>query len=153
MKRPEKQIIDNKMLETILNESIICRIGMCKDNMPYVVPMNFAHHDNVLYLHAAKTGRKMTIINENPNVCFEMEHKTEVTSAPTSCGWSMKYYSIIGHGIASFVTDAEDKAEALDLLMEKYAGGKRNSYPDEVLGKVAIIRIDITGMTGKKSGY
>ncbi|WP_340818403.1 pyridoxamine 5'-phosphate oxidase family protein [Methanolobus sp. WCC4] len=153
MRRPEKQIRDDMMMETILNEAIICRISMCRDNVPYVVPMNFAYHDNALYLHAAKAGKKMDLINENPHICFEMEYRAEVTPAPTSCGWSMKYYSIIGHGNASIITDAEDKVKALDLLMEKYAGEMKNSYPDEVLGKVAVIRVDITEMTGKFSGY
>lgn len=153
MRRPEKQITDKDVLKIILNESVVCRIGLCRDNIPYVVPMNFAYYDNALYLHAAKAGRKLDIISVNPRVCFEMEHKAEVSPAPTSCGWSMKYYSIIGHGNASLVTDANDKTAALNLLMEKYAGEMKDSYPDAILDKVAIIRIDITGMTGKFSGY
>ena len=153
MRRPEKEIKDEKLMETILNESVICRIGLCRDNVPYVVPMNFAYHDNALYLHAAKAGKKTDILNENPRVCFEMEYGAEVTPAPTSCGWSMKYYSIIGQGNASVMTDAIDKTQALNLLMEKYAGEKKPSYSDEVLDKVAIIRIEIIGITGKFSGY
>ena len=153
MRRPEKQIRDERMMKTILEDAIICRIGLCKDNVPYVVPMNFAYCEKALYLHAAKAGKKMDIINENPLVCFEMEYGAEVTPAPTSCGWSMKYYSIIGQGNASIITDTEDKVRALNQLMEKYAGEEKPSYSDEVLAKVAIIRIDITEMTGKKSWY
>lgn len=153
MRRPEKQISDKRMLETILNEAIICRIGLCKDNIPYVVPMSFVYYDNALYLHAAKAGKKMEMISENPLVCFEMEYGAEVIPAATSCGWSMKYYSIIGQGNAFLIMDEEDKTRALNLLMEKYAGEKKPSYSDDILGKVAIIRIDITEMTGKKSGY
>lgn len=153
MRRPEKQILDEDLMKTILNEAVICRIAMCKDNVPYVVPMNFAYRDNALYLHAAQKGKKMDILSENPCVCFEMEYKTEVTPAPTSCGWSMKYYSIIGRGTASFVTAGEDKTRALNLLMEKYPGENDLCYEDAILNKVAIIRIDISEMTGKSSGY
>lgn len=153
MRRPEKQIHDKKVLETILKGVIICRIGLCKDNIPYVVPMNFAYCDNAIYLHAAKAGKKMDIIRENPLVCFEMEYGAEVIPAATSCGWSMKYYSIIGQGNAFLIMDEEDKTRALNLLMEKYAGEKKPLYSGDILEKVAIIRIDITEMTGKKSGY
>ncbi|MDK2825370.1 MAG: uncharacterized protein PWQ51_1820 [Methanolobus sp.] len=153
MRRPEKQIIDGDMLQTILSDAIICRIGMCRNNVPYVVPMNFTYHDNALYLHAAREGMKLDMMAENPLVCFEMEYKTEVSPAPTSCGWSMKYYSIIGWGNASMITDSEDKMKVLNLLMAKYAGEMNDSYPDEVLSKTAIIKIEITEMTGKSSGY
>jgi hypothetical protein len=153
MRRTEKRIADDESIMTILNEAIVCRIGMCMDNVPYVVPMNFAYHDNVLYLHAAREGKKLDMMADNPHVCFEMEYKTEVSPAPTSCGWSMKYYSIIGWGNASLVTDAEDKTRALNLLMEKYAGEVKDSYTDTILDKVAIVRIEITEMTGKFSGY
>nr|WP_321498669.1 pyridoxamine 5'-phosphate oxidase family protein [uncultured Methanolobus sp.] len=153
MKRPEKQIMDEDMLQTILNEAIVCRIGMCRDNVPYVVPMNFAYHDNALYLHAVREGMKLDMMAENPHVCFEMEYKAEVSPAPTSCGWSMKYYSIIGWGNASMITDQDDKTKALNLLMDKYAGQTNDSYPDKVLIKTAVIKIEITEMTGKSSGY
>jgi nitroimidazol reductase NimA-like FMN-containing flavoprotein (pyridoxamine 5'-phosphate oxidase superfamily) len=115
--------------------------------------MNFAYHDNALYLHAARAGKKLDIIKANPHVCFEMEYKAEVSLASTSCGWSMKYYSIIGWGNASMITNSADKTEALNLLMEKYAGEKSLSYEDTILDKVAIIRVEITEMTGKRSGY
>ncbi|WP_319507773.1 pyridoxamine 5'-phosphate oxidase family protein [uncultured Methanolobus sp.] len=153
MRRPEKIIVDEDMILTILHEAIVCRIGLCKNNVPYVVPMNFAYHDNAIYLHSARTGKKLAIINANPHVCFEMEYKAEVSPAHTSCGWSMKYYSIIGWGDSALVTDKGDKTKALNLLMEKYAGEKKTSYNDAVLDKVAIVRINITEMTGKFSGY
>ncbi|MEZ5335156.1 MAG: pyridoxamine 5'-phosphate oxidase family protein [Methanolobus sp.] len=86
MRRPEKQIMDKDMILTILNESLICRIAMCQDNVPYVVPMNFAYNDNALFLHAAKAGKKLEMMAENPHVCFEMEYRAKVSPAPTSCG-------------------------------------------------------------------
>lgn len=153
MRRPEKKIVDEDLIQTILNETIVCRIGLCKDNVPYVVPMNFAYHGDALYLHAAKAGKKLDIIDDNPHVCFEMEYEAEVSPAPTSCGWSMKYYSIIGWGNASLITDFKNKIEALNLLMDKYAGEPPSSYTDAILDKVAIIRIDITEIYGKFSGY
>jgi nitroimidazol reductase NimA-like FMN-containing flavoprotein (pyridoxamine 5'-phosphate oxidase superfamily) len=153
MRRSEKQIIDKETLGTILNKSIVCRIGMCRDNIPYVVPMNFAYHGNALYLHAAKEGKKLDMMAENPHVCFETEYKAKVSPAPTSCGWSMKYYSIIGWGNASILNDPEDKTKALNLLMDKYADETNDSYPDKVLSKTAIIKVEITELTGKFSGY
>jgi len=40
--------------------------------------------DDVLYLHAAKLGKKLDIINENPQVCFGIDYKAELFPAPTA---------------------------------------------------------------------
>lgn len=140
-------------MESILDEVPVCRLGLCRDNIPYVVPMNFAQKDNVIYLHAALEGKKLDIIRANPLVCFEVDHRTEIVSPGAACNWGMRFYSIIGWGNASIIEDAAGKAEALRIIMEKYAGRGDFSFSEDSLEKVVVIMIRITEMTGKKSGY
>lgn len=78
MRRSEKEVNDIHEIESILKQTSICRIGLCVDNIPYVVPMNYGYRDNCLYLHSAKEGRKIDIIRENPNVCFEVDTDIEL---------------------------------------------------------------------------
>jgi nitroimidazol reductase NimA-like FMN-containing flavoprotein (pyridoxamine 5'-phosphate oxidase superfamily) len=153
LRRSDKEIQDAGLMQTILDEAPVCRLGMCRDNIPYVVPMNFAYRENAIYLHAALEGKKLDILRENLLVCFEIDLDIGIVPSQSSCEWGTKYYSIIGWGDATFIEDAEGKAEALDLIMEKYAGRAGFSFPDDSLGKVIVIKIRITGMTGKKSGY
>jgi hypothetical protein len=136
-----------------MDEEPVCRLGMCRDNIPYVVPMNFAHRENTIYLHAALEGKKLDIIRANPLVCFEVEHRTEIVSSRAACNWGMRFYSIIGWGNASIIEDAAGKASALNIIMEKYAGRADFSFSEDSLEKVVVIMIRITEMTAKKSGY
>jgi nitroimidazol reductase NimA-like FMN-containing flavoprotein (pyridoxamine 5'-phosphate oxidase superfamily) len=64
----------------------------------------------------------------------------------------MKYRSVIGFGTASFIGDPESKRHALDLIMRHYSEGSFE-FPEEVLEKTVVIKVEITRMTGKKSGY
>ena len=153
MRRSEKEVKDIVEIEEVLGRAMICRLGLCIDNIPYVVPMNFAYMNNCLYLHSAKEGKKIDIIRQNPNVCFEVEEDTElVKGGAVACRWGMKFKSVIGFGTASLIEDKAEKKKALDLIMQQYSDEKNFKYKDEQVDAVTVLQIRITEMSCKKSG-
>ena len=155
MRRNDKEIKDNETIQWILKEALFCRIALCHDNKPYIVPMNFGFKNNCLYLHSATEGRKLNILKENNNICFELDIKTEIIKSENACNWGMKYYSVIGSGKAVFVEDVEEKKKSLNIIMEKYSANDTKSYEysQSSLDKTTVIKIKIDEITGKKSGY
>jgi len=155
MRRSDKEINDNETIEYILDEALICRIGLCDNNKPYIVPMNFAYKDNSLYLHSAMEGRKIEILRENNDVCFELDIQNELLESEMACDWGMKYYSVIGFGKGYFIEDDQEKKHILDIFMKKYARNslKKFEYSSNALQKTLIIKVEIEEVTGKKSGY
>jgi nitroimidazol reductase NimA-like FMN-containing flavoprotein (pyridoxamine 5'-phosphate oxidase superfamily) len=152
MRRAEEEIKDREAMETILHRATVCRLGLCRDSVPYVVPLSFGYRDNVLYLHSAPQGRKMDTIRENPHVCFEVDIDQELVPADTPCAWTVRYRSVIGWGKARLVESAEEKRAALDVILGHYAGGP-GEYRQDALEKVTVIAVEIDRMTGKQSGY
>ncbi|WP_414470262.1 pyridoxamine 5'-phosphate oxidase family protein [Methanobacterium sp. ACI-7] len=155
MRRNDKEIKDLGIIEEILKEAQVCRIALCDIDKPYIIPMNFGFKDNYLYIHSASEGRKIDIINKNNNICFEVDIKEEIIKAEDACNWGMKYYSVIGSGKAHFIEDIKGKKEALDIIMQKYSGNNASEfkYSLQSLKKTVVIKINITEITGKKSGY
>ena len=152
MRRKDKEIKDKAVIESIIKRATVCRIGLCENNVPYVVPLVFGYKDNCLYFHSAPKGRKIDTIKRNNNVCFELDTDLQSVKSETACSWDMKYYSVIGFGKAFFVDDLEEKRKALNIIMEHYSGNP-HEYPTNEINKVAIIKVKIDSMTGKKSGY
>jgi nitroimidazol reductase NimA-like FMN-containing flavoprotein (pyridoxamine 5'-phosphate oxidase superfamily) len=148
----DKEIKDQKEIEAIIQKATVCRVGLSENNVPYVVPVNFGYEDNCLYFHSAPEGKKIETIKKNSNVCFEMDVDQEVVRAETPCNWGVKYRSVIGFGKALLVDDLEEKRRALNIIVEHYSDDSYE-YPENDVRKVAIIRIEIHSMTGKKSGY
>ncbi len=70
MRRADKEIIDKKVIEAIIQESDYCMISISDNNSPYMVPMNFGYKDNNLYLHSSSEGRKIEILKANNQVSF-----------------------------------------------------------------------------------
>jgi len=150
MRRKDKEVTDKKAIEDIILRSTVCKLAMCDRHQPYIVPLCFGFKDNTLYFHSAPKGKKIDILKNNPNVCFEFDIFTEVIKSAKACKCGMKYRSVIGYGKASFVTDENLKRQAFDIIMKQYADGSF-LYEEASLTSTVIIKVDIESMTGKKS--
>jgi nitroimidazol reductase NimA-like FMN-containing flavoprotein (pyridoxamine 5'-phosphate oxidase superfamily) len=152
MRRFDKLITDTKIIEKILNESSICRIGFSVKGEAHIVPVNYGYKDNKIYIHSATGGSKIDFIKENDKVCFEMELEHEIIKGKVACDWTTKYRSIIGYGRISVEDDKLQKAAGLDVIMAKYGGPSKNMYHDKSLDQMVLLIIEIDSLTGKQSG-
>ena len=152
MYRSDKLISDPKIIEQILNESSICRIAFSVDGEAYIVPVNFGYKDNKLYIHSAPEGKKIDFLKKNNRICFEMELDHEIIKDKVACKWTTKYRSVIGYGTISIVQEKSQKIEGLDIIMSKYGGPDKNTYPDAILKKMILLVIEIDTLTAKQSG-
>ena len=156
MRRVDKKIKDIKTIESILHEADHCVVAMSDNNSPYIVPMNFGFKDHNIYLHTSKEGRKIEILKVNNKVSFAVEIKTKVAKSKRSCDWGMNYMSVVGEGYAHFIEDSKKRIEALDIIMSKYSNNESMTsfeYSKTALNKVALIKIEVTLLSGKISGY
>ena len=133
-----------------LNSQPVGRIASLDSNgYPQIIPMNFVYHDGVIYMHSHPFGEKLDNIRRNPNVGFEVDehicflpsyyfHPTDASQADTL------YISVVMKGKAEIVHDNEEKAIALNALMEKYQSEGRYETLDSNMPsvhEVAIIKV------------
>lgn len=148
MRHFERQISDPVEIEGIIRSAMVCRLAMCVNDQPYIVPLCFGYQDGVLYFHSAGEGKKLDMLEANRKVCFEFDIDQRIVKAENPCDWSMDYRSVIGFGVATIVDDGEEKRVGLDAIMRQYSP-RAFSYPDaEVMG-ITVIRVEIESMTGK----
>jgi nitroimidazol reductase NimA-like FMN-containing flavoprotein (pyridoxamine 5'-phosphate oxidase superfamily) len=153
MRRQDKEIKEKEEIEAIIRKANVCRMGLCNGDVPYVVPLNFGYKDGCFFLHSAKEGKKISIIKENNNVCLEFDIQHQVIEAKTPCNWGVKYLSAICFGKAYLIENYEEKKDALDVILSHYSEDFSYEYSENEVENVAIIKVEIEGMTGKKSGY
>ncbi len=150
MRRSEKEITDKLAIEKIINASLVCRLALSDGNQPYIVPLCFGYQDRTLYFHSALEGKKIDILKKNNRTCFEFDVNSEIIKAEKACKWGMKYQSVIGFGKAVLVENIAEKKKALNIIMNHYSD-RDFKFTDKAIGKIAVIKIEIEGMTGKHS--
>lgn len=154
MRRKDKQVTDVIWIEEVLQKAEWLELGLAGiDGWPYVVPMNFGYSDGCLILHGAMEGKRVRMLSENPNVCFQVVTDTEVVRNESNpAAFSMKYRSVTGFGTAQIIGKIEEKREALKVLMHHY-DGPVEPMPDKMLENTFVVKVEISCMTGKNSGY
>lgn len=154
MRRKDKEVTDVNWIEEVLQKAEWLELGLAGiDGWPYVVPMNFGYSDGSLILHGAMGGKRIRMLSENPKVCFQVVTDTEVVrneSDPSE--FSMKYRSVTGFGIVQIIGKIEEKREALKMLMHHY-DGPVEPMPNKMLERTLVVKVEISHMTGKNSGY
>lgn len=154
MRRSERQITDEAKIDAVIRGCDCCRLGFVDGDEAYIVPVNFALAEEdgkrVLYLHGAKEGRKAALIREKGRCTIEMDTKHELMTAETACGHSYLYQSVMGKGSVAFVEDAVQKAAALNRIMGRYSGRSDWSFPEDVLARTGLIRVEIEELSCKE---
>ena len=141
-----------------LNSQPVGRVCSIDSNgFPQIIPMNFAYLDGSVYMHSHPFGEKLDNIRRNPRVGFEVDqhvcflpsyyfHPTDASQADTL------YISVVIKGSAELVHDDEEKARALNALMQKYQKEGKYEALDSgmpVVREVAIIKVVPAEMRGK----
>ena len=152
MTKRELQVTDPAQIRAILDAAKVLHLGLCVDNEPYVVPMNYGYTMEegklVLYLHCATQGKKLDMIRTNPRVFFEMDCDRMPFEGDKPCQYGLVYSSVMGRGTARIVDDVQEKIQAMTMLM-KIQTGKDFSFNDRLVSIVSVIRIDVTEYTAK----
>jgi nitroimidazol reductase NimA-like FMN-containing flavoprotein (pyridoxamine 5'-phosphate oxidase superfamily) len=154
MRRKEREVTDINGIEEILKQCKTCHVAMVDDGLPYLVPLSFGYKffkGNVLelYFHSAFEGRKLDVLRRNNKVCFEMSHEGEPVHSETPCNSGYYYASVIGFGEVMFIEPADEKGEALSVMV-KHQSGRDATFTAEQTKSVCVFKIVSTDFTGKR---
>ena len=153
MRRKDRQITEIEAIRAILDKAKVLHLAMIDGARPYVVPLHYGYTlENgvlTLYLHSAKEGRKLDVLQKNARVAFVLETDVSLVSGgDLPCKYGAAYASVMGEGRATILTDPVEKTDALTMLMKTQTG--RNFYITEAMtDTVAVLRIDVEAFTAK----
>ena len=120
------EIKSYEKIKEFLNDEHVGRISSIDANgFPQIIPMNFVFRNDTVYMHSHVKGEKLDNISKNNKVGFEVDRELEFLPSyfedPNNASLAdTLYISVVIKGIASFVSDREEKTLALNGLMEKY---------------------------------
>jgi nitroimidazol reductase NimA-like FMN-containing flavoprotein (pyridoxamine 5'-phosphate oxidase superfamily) len=152
------EIKSYKKIKEFLNDEHVGRISSIDVNgFPQIIPMNFVFRNDAVYIHSHLKGEKLNNISQNNKVGFEADRELEFLPSyfedPHNASLAdTLYISVVIKGIASFVSDRQEKTLALNGLMEKY---QPEGYYDplksdmRVLDAVSVIKVVPNTIHGK----
>ncbi len=160
--------LDKNQIEDFLKSQLIGRIGCCDDNgnKICIVPITYAYNNGYIYGHT-KGGLKISMMRNNPNVCFEIDWMKDMSN------WK----SVIVYGTFGEL-QGDEANNGLEILMKaiisslsKKASSTEVHTPDNIgiknfafeqsflspflhskfneISEIVVFRIKVNEVTGK----
>lgn len=119
------------------------------DGTPYGVPLSFVYDGgDIIYFHCACAGHKIDCISANASCSFCVVAQDLIVPEE----FTTYFRSVVCFGRVTIVSDREELEKGLLLLAEKYSPGiDSEAEISRFINNVAVLRLEITGMTGKES--
>ncbi|MCP9213004.1 pyridoxamine 5'-phosphate oxidase family protein [Streptomyces sp. NEAU-Y11] len=155
----ERASYDREVVHAILDAGCVCHLGFIRDGAPVVLPTLYGRVGESLYVHGSTGSRPLRNAAERPDdgepglaVCLTVTHVDGLVLARSAFHHSINYRSVVVHGTARPVLDAEERAAALDALVDHVLPGRaadsRRANAKE-LAATAVLRLDLAEVSAK----
>ncbi|MEU8799452.1 pyridoxamine 5'-phosphate oxidase family protein [Spirillospora sp. NPDC048819] len=120
---PERSTGDRSVLYEILDDGMICHLGLVMNGSPRVLPTGYGRLDDTLYLHGS-TGASSLMAGPSQDICVTVTHLDGIVIARSLYHHSINYRSAVIFGTPRLVTDADEKLTGLRVITEQLAPGQ-----------------------------
>jgi len=158
MRRQDREITDINEKIDLIKKCKVCRIGLSEKNIPYIIPLNYGYsfENNILtlFFHSATEGKKLDIIKNNNNACFEIDCDTKLIEAEEACDYGYAFRSIIGFGKIIILEDMEQKINGLNQIM-KHQTEQEAAYDfiHNDFKNICVYKMVVQEFTGKQKEF
>jgi nitroimidazol reductase NimA-like FMN-containing flavoprotein (pyridoxamine 5'-phosphate oxidase superfamily) len=149
---PKRGQYDKDTVYRILDEGLVCHVGLVENDQPVVIPMNFARRDDTLILHGAPASRLLKYVQAGHPVCVTVTLLDGLVLARSVYHHSMNYRSAVVFGRGRLIETEQEKLAALEVLTEHIVPGRwqdaRRPNRQE-LDATAVVSITIESASAK----
>ena len=152
----ERGSYDRDAVHALLDEQLLCHLGYVVDGAPRVLPTLIVRVGETIYLHGSTGATPLLGARRSPDglpVCVTVTAMDALVLARSQFNHSANYRSMVAHGTARLVTDAETKRAVLSALVEKVGAGRSaQSRPPTTaeLAATAVLALDLDEVSLKR---
>ncbi len=148
----ERGRYDRATIDAILDEGLVCHLGVVVDGEPHVIPTLHARIGDHLYVHGAVANFVLRTLDAGGAVCATVTLLDGLVLARSAFHHSVNYRSVVVFGRAERVTDPEEKWAALSAFVEHVVPGRsrdtRPPTPTE-LRSTMVLRLPLDEASAK----
>lgn len=119
----ERASYDPASAHAILDEGLVCHVGLVTDDGPVVIPTLYARDGDRLLLHGSVASRLLRGATDSA-ICVTVTLVDGLVLARSAFHHAVNYRSVVVFGQAERIDDPEEKRAALDVLVEALVPGR-----------------------------
>lgn len=157
VRRRDRAQHDDTWIRAFLHRAAMGTLATVHDGQPFINSNLFAYDEatRAIYMHTAQVGRTRANVEREQRVCFSVSEMGRMLPADTALEFSVEYAGVVIFGKATLIDDLGEAAQALQLLLDKYAphlkpGADYHPITTEETKRTAVYRIAIEAWSGKQ---
>ncbi len=124
VRKPDRGCYDRATVYAILDEALVCHVGIVEDGKPVVIPTAHWRDGDRLYLHGSRASRLLRAMRDGAEVCVTVTLLDGLVLARSGFHHSMNYRSVVIFGRADPVEGRAEKLAAMRAFTERIAPGR-----------------------------
>ncbi|NKY98799.1 pyridoxamine 5'-phosphate oxidase family protein [Nocardiopsis alborubida] len=129
---------DRADLYDLLDEGVVCHLGVVVDGAPMVVPTAYGRVGDTLYLHGSTGARSLRAGGE---VCVTVTLLDGLVLARSLFHHSVNHRSAMVYGVPRVVEDERERLEGLRALTEQLVPGRWEEAREPTAKELAATRV------------
>ncbi|MDQ0376801.1 pyridoxamine 5'-phosphate oxidase family protein [Amycolatopsis thermophila] len=121
-RKRDRAATDRERLYEVLDEALICHLGLVLNGSPVVLPTGYGRDGDTLYFHGSSGAGNIRAAAEGIDVCVTVTLLDGLVYARSLNNHSMNYRSAVVHGKARLVT-GDEKMHGLYVVTEHLTPG------------------------------
>ena len=145
-RKRERGSRDQRLLEAVLDEGLVCHVGFIADHGPVVLPMTYARLGPLLYLHGSSSNDLLRHLADGAPACVTVTLVDGLVYARSAFHHSMNYRCVVLFGRAERVSDPAEVRQAAVALLEHLAPGRSadaRAPTDQEVRATLVVRFPI----------
>ena len=122
-RHPDRSTGQRSALHAILDDGLICHLGLIVEGSPRVIPTAYGRLDETLYIHGS-SGASSLRAGPSQDVCVTVTHLDGLVIARSLFHHSLNYRSAVIYGTPRLVTDPDEKLTGLRVVTENLTPGQ-----------------------------
>jgi hypothetical protein len=122
-RKPERGTHDRAVAYAILDEAIVCHVGIATDQGPVVIPMVHARDGDRLLLHGSPASRLLRTA-ASTEICVTVTLIDGLVLARSSFNHSVNYRSVVVLGQPHRLDDLDERRSAAQAIVEAIVPGR-----------------------------
>ncbi|WP_030435986.1 bifunctional pyridoxamine 5'-phosphate oxidase family protein/GNAT family N-acetyltransferase [Actinoplanes subtropicus] len=153
----DRMSYDREAVHAILDEAYDCSVAFVVDGEPRLLPTLHVRVGDTLFLHGSSGGRMgLSARGDGFRVCVSVTILDGIVYARSQNNHSANYRSVIVHGTARPVVDADAKRAAMRALADKVGAGRAaDSRPPNAqeFAATAVLALPLDEVAVKARGH
>ena len=153
---PERAHHERATMNAILDEGIICHVGLTTEHGPVVIPTSYARRDDELLIHGSPAATWLRDASKGTPLCVTVTLVDALVLARSAFHHSINYRSVVVFGDATPIVDLGERAAALTAIVEHLVPGRTaevRPMHEQEIAKTLVLRIPLDEASVKIRGH